>query len=111
MPEKHKIAFEEYYDVPLTKLTRMEKVMVFSSAVTDIRLITDVLEQQGLEYKIVIMSMGKMRNRDGFNQLQTLTDWDLLPQVFINGEFIGGISEFLQFDLKAAGLLAEARVE
>ena len=57
------------------------------------------------------MSMGKMRNRDGFNQLQTLTDWDLLPQVFINGEFIGGISEFLQFDLKAAGLLAEARVE
>ena len=107
MNEKHMIAFEEHFDVPISKLVRMEKIMVFSSAVTDIRLITDVLTTLNLPYKVVIMSMGKLRNRDGFKQLQELTDWDFLPQIFIEGKFIGGISEFLQLNLKDTDVLSE----
>ena len=109
MNEKNFIAFEEHFDVPLSQIIKMDKIVIFSSAVTDIRQITDMLNRLKLPYKVVIMSMGKMRNRDGFQQLQTLTDWDYLPQIFINGKFIGGISEFLQFDLEGANIVPEPK--
>lgn len=78
-----------------------ERVVIFSSNITDIRPITRHLERRKISYRVVRMGMGSQAMRDRFAHLKTKTGWDQLPQVFVDGRFIGGYDEFFAHDFSA----------
>jgi len=74
-------------------------IVIFSSRLTDIRSLITQLEHNNLDYKEVRMGMGNEESRNYFNALRHLTDWPYLPQIFVNGKFVGGIDELLNHPL------------
>jgi hypothetical protein len=69
-------------------------VVIFRSRVTDTRRMRDWLRTREVEYREVEMPMGQSESRERFHDLRRLTGWDTLPQVYINGDFVGGEPEF-----------------
>ena len=49
------------------------------------------------------MGMGSLRMRERFHALESLTGWHMLPQVFVDGRFVGGYQEILALDLDGPG--------
>lgn len=80
----------------LAALIRAAEVVVFRSGLTDTRVLSAWLERNGVDYRLVTMGMGSGAERDRFHRLRDWTGWSLLPQVFLNGRFIGGADEFFQ---------------
>ncbi len=72
------------------------EVVVFRSRVTDARPVSDWLAAHGVDSREVEMPMASGAERERFHHLETLTGWRLLPQIFIGGEFVGGITEFFE---------------
>jgi len=88
----------EDHDQSLTQQITSSRVVVFCSNLTDIRPITTRLVQAEVPYRVVVMGMGSVSMRERFHRLQQLTGWTKLPQVFVDGRFIGGYEEFFAFD-------------
>ena len=78
----------------LGRIARCEQVVIFTSPLTDIRMIVHYLVKRRLPFKVIEMSMGSSHERLRFRDLCKMTHWDLLPQIFIDGEFVGGLNEF-----------------
>jgi glutaredoxin-related protein len=72
------------------------EVVLVVSPVTDDRFIHDLLRKQGLAAQRVEYSMASHADRAEFDQLREATGWKTLPQIFVNGRFIGGVSELLE---------------
>lgn len=70
------------------------EVVVFRSSLSDSRLVTDWLARHQVSFRQVEFPMASAAERERFHRLQTLTGWRMLPQIFIHGQFVGGISEF-----------------
>jgi len=70
------------------------EVVVFRSSLSDTRLVTDWLARHQVFFRQVEFPMASAAERERFHRLQTLTGWRMLPQIFIHGRFVGGISEF-----------------
>ena len=98
------IAYENLVDVSLSKIASYERAVIFSSALTDIRIIITILESLKIPYKVIEMSMRNVHNREAYVDLCTLTGWYLLPQIFIDNEFVGGVDEFLQHHVIAPNI-------
>lgn len=73
---------------------RQASVVVFRSGLTDTRALSAWLLAQGVDHVEVEMAMGSAEERARFHALEAWTGWHHLPQVFINGEFVGGEREF-----------------
>jgi len=86
------------HDQLLADQITSSRVVVFCSNLTDVRPITTRLVQVGVPYRLVVMGMGSVSMRERFQRLQQLTGWTKLPQVFVDGRFIGGYEEFFAFD-------------
>lgn len=69
------------------------RVVIYQSPVTDVREIARLLERRGVAYRTVVLSMASHRDRERFHALQAFTGWQTLPQVFVEGQFVGGESE------------------
>jgi glutaredoxin-related protein len=69
-------------------------VVLFVSPLTDARPVTGWLERHGVEFQRVELGMASALSRDEFRRLQAATGWRSLPQIFIEGRFVGGIEEF-----------------
>jgi len=69
------------------------RVVVYQSPVTDVREILGLLGRCGASHRTVVLAMGSHRDRDRFHALQAFTGWETLPQVFVDGQFIGGEAE------------------
>ena len=54
------------------------------------------LVDRDMPFRVIEMDMGIAYNREGFRDLCRITDFGLLPQIFINGHFIGGVVEFYE---------------
>jgi len=80
----------------LAELIRTAEVVVFRSGLTDTRALSAWLERQGVDYRLVTMGMGSGVERDRFHRLRDWTGWGLLPQVFVEGRFVGGADEFFR---------------
>lgn len=72
------------------------RVVIFRSNLTDTRMLLRWLQREGIGFREVTMGMGSGTERDRFHRLQRWTGWPYLPQVFVDGRFVGGIDEFLE---------------
>jgi glutaredoxin len=70
-------------------------VVLFASRITDLRHLVSRLEELDIEYRLVTLSMADTASRDRFHVLEEWTGCRTLPQVFLDGRFIGGPSELL----------------
>ena len=71
-------------------------VVVFRSELTDTRTLLRWLQRRDVEHCEITMGMASEKERERFRRLRVWTGWQLLPQVFIEGEFIGGADEFFE---------------
>jgi glutaredoxin len=78
-------------------------IVLFASRITDVRELERRLDELGLEYRVVTMAMGDAAARDRFHVLEEWTGHRTLPQVFLDGRFIGGPTELLAHPRLAAG--------
>jgi glutaredoxin len=69
-------------------------VALFVSPLTDARPVTKWLARHEVPFETVELSMANGLSRDEFHRLQGATGWTGLPQIFIDGQFVGGIEEF-----------------
>lgn len=79
-------------------------VVLFVSRITDVRELLARLDEVGIEYRIVTMAMGDAASRDRFHVLEEWTGHKTLPQVFLDGRFIGGPTELLAHPRLAGGV-------
>lgn len=79
----------------IAELLRSARVVIFRSNLTDTRSLIARLGRDGIDYREVTMGMGSGVERDRFHRLCEWTDWLLLPQVFVDGAFVGGADETL----------------
>lgn len=75
----------------LARLTHQAPVVVFHSPVTDLGGIDDALNRAGVDWARVELGMGSAANRELFHELQAMTGRQSLPQLFVDGRFVGGI--------------------
>jgi glutaredoxin-related protein len=90
----HVTDYEDLVGMPLIDIARSEKVVIFASGLTDTRMIVRYLTDRSVPFRVIEMGMGSMRSRVDFRHLCEMTDWHLLPQIFVDGIFIGGMEEF-----------------
>ena len=69
-------------------------VVLVVSPLTDARPVSRWLKRHGIAFEQVELSMASAQSREQFHQLQAATGWHGLPQIFFDGEFVGGIEEF-----------------
>ncbi len=86
----------------LVNVVASSRVVIFTSPLTDVRGMTERLTALGMSYRIICMSMSDRVTRSRFKILQRYTDWPYLPQVFIDGRFVGGYDEFYAHPLISA---------
>lgn len=82
-------------DAFIARAVDSASVVVFCSNVTDLGPIDRRMKGSGRSYQVVPMGMGSQLMRDRFHYLCGLTGRRTLPQVFVDGEFVGGYNEFL----------------
>lgn len=75
----------------LERLARQAPVVVFHSPVTDLGGMDESLSKAGVEWARVELGMGNAANRELFHSLQAMTGRQTLPQLFVDGAFVGGI--------------------
>lgn len=78
-------------------------VVLFASRLTDVRELLARLDELGIEHRVVTMAMGDQAARDRFHVLEEWTGHRTLPQVFLDGRFIGGPTELLAHPRLAGG--------
>jgi len=79
-------------------------VVLFASRITDVRDLVTRLDELGLDYRLVTLSMGDRAARERFHVLEEWTGHHTLPQVFLDGRFIGGPTELLAHPRVAGGV-------
>jgi len=79
----------------IARLAGSARVVVFRSNLTDTRMLIHWLQREGMDHREVTMGMGSGVERDRFHRLRDWTGWPYLPQVFVDGRFVGGADEFL----------------
>ncbi|WP_222519230.1 DUF3429 family protein [Spiribacter salinus] len=80
-------------DSELRKLAGSADVVVFHSPVTDLGGLDERLEQSGRHWKAIEMGMGSSESREQFARLKAMTGRSTLPQIFVNGRFVGGLRQ------------------
>lgn len=93
----------------LREVVTRSRVVIFISGITDIRGITTALGRRKIPHSVVLMRMEDERARDRFHLLTEATHWPYLPQIFIDGEFVGGDLEFYRHPLIARTPPAQPR--
>lgn len=77
----------------LQDLASSHRVVVFRSPLTDLGPLPATLHRYGVPFREAVMSMKSAADRDRFRELRQNTGQRTLPQVFIDGRFVGGINE------------------
>jgi len=90
-----------HHSATLEETIRASRVVVFVSNLTDARPVTQRLEAAGIPFHLEVMGMGVPAMRRRFQELEARTAWPTLPQVFVDGHFVGGIEETLVHPLLA----------
>ncbi len=93
---------ENAFPPDLAQTLERYPVVIVRSALTDTRLPVAWLQGRGIEYAEFHFSMGSADERYGFRALQQQLGWDMLPMIFVNGEFVGGEQELYRSALGEA---------
>lgn len=70
-------------------------VVLFASRITDVRELESSLDELDIGHRTVTLAMGDAAARERFHVLEEWTGCKTLPQVFLDGRFIGGPTELL----------------
>lgn len=73
------------------------RVVIYSSSLTDTRALVIRLAYLNIPYREIRLTMGSSRNRKKYEMLRALTQWPYLPQIFMDGSFVGGAKEFVHY--------------
>jgi glutaredoxin-related protein len=65
-------------------------VVIFRSPVTEMDALRREFKNRHINFREIELSMANNEARQQFHQLKKMTDYQLLPQVFIDSTFIGG---------------------
>lgn len=68
-------------------------IVIFHSALTDVRSLKQWLTQLGLDFRLIEMPMADQVQRQQFQDLSRTYQWQRLPMIFMDGRFIGGEAE------------------
>lgn len=79
---------------PVRSAIAEHRIVLVASPITDLGLITRWLARRGLDYSRLELSMRSPASRADYEQLRRATRWRSLPQIFIDGNFIGGTEQF-----------------
>ena len=83
----------------LQELANAARVVLFVSNLTDARPVIHRLEALGVPYATHVMGMADPAMRARFQALEEWTEWAALPQIFVDGRFVGGLEEALAHSL------------
>lgn len=97
------------HEAEIAKLLRSEEVVIFHSPVTDLGGLEEVLEQSGRTWRTVELGMGSADSRDFFAALKARTGLQTLPQIFIDGRFVGGLRAGQEALMKRASAVSAAK--
>ena len=97
------------HEAEIAKLLGSEEVVIFHSPVTDLGGLDEVLEQSGRTWRTVELGMGSADSRDFFAALKARTGLQTLPQIFIDGRFVGGLRAGQEALLKRASAVGAAK--
>lgn len=78
---------------PIQQWVDQHRVLVICSPITDLGPLQSGLDRLGAEARVMRLGMADQANRELFHQLERATGLHTLPQVFIDGEFAGGIEQ------------------
>ena len=95
--DDHITSYEDMVDQSLPDIARSEKVVIFASGLTDTRMIVKLLNDRGIPFRVIEMGMASSRSRVDFRRLCEITNWHLLPQIFVDGVFVGGADELIEY--------------
>lgn len=76
-------------------------VVIFRSSLTEMVALRRELDRFNVNYIEIEFGMANSLLRDRFHCLQAMTGYRLLPQVFINSEFVGGGDDAIHSDALA----------
>ena len=79
-------------------------VVLFASGLTDVRELLRRLDELEIKYRLVTLTMSDTASRQRFHVLEEWTGQRTLPQVFLDGRFIGGPTELLAHARLAGGV-------
>lgn len=71
-------------------------ILLVRSGLTDVRGLAQLLRERRLAYRELVLDMGDSEQRRQFDGLCRETHWPTLPQIFMDGEFVGGDVELRQ---------------
>jgi len=71
-------------------------VVIFRSTLTDLGPVPRLLARRGIAWREEVMGMGSAAERERFRALKAATGWPTLPQIFVDGELLGGIEAALE---------------
>lgn len=77
----------------IQEVVNLHKVVVVCSPLTDLGPLQHQVDQLGSDAKMLVLGMADQANRALFHELERATGRHALPQVFIDGEFAGGIQQ------------------
>ncbi|MCP1727472.1 glutaredoxin-related protein [Natronospira proteinivora] len=83
------------HEQAIEEMLHSADVVVFCSRITETDLLEEAARERGQRYREIRMGMGDASMRERFHVLQTMTGQKTLPQVFVNGEFVGGLRAYL----------------
>lgn len=76
----------------IEELARSAKVVIFRSPLSDLGGLDRLLDIRGIKWRSIELGMGDRENRARFEVLRQFTGHATLPQVFVDGRFVGGIA-------------------
>lgn len=71
----------------------VDGVLLVRSELTDVRGLTGWLADKRIAYEDLVLHMSDAEQRRRFQELSAETGWRTLPQVFVDGRFVGGEAE------------------
>jgi glutaredoxin-related protein len=83
------------------RLVEQHEAVVVVSPLTDVRSMVYRFATAGISFKLIEYGMGSAASRREFAELKEATGWNMLPMVFVHGEFIGGYDEYQRWLKKA----------
>lgn len=89
--------YQSQYPARIAESLQRAPVVLVVSPLTDDRFLRPLLRDLGLDMERVEYTMASQQDRIEFDQLRNQTGWKMLPQVFVEGRFLGGIDELLQW--------------
>ncbi|MEO0971916.1 MAG: hypothetical protein AAFX85_02385, partial [Pseudomonadota bacterium] len=72
-------------------------VVIYRSAITDIRTVEARLRKASLEFRVEVMSMTDQAERQRYRELKQSSGFQTLPLIYIDGRCVGGEPELARY--------------